>query len=353
MSEEAYEILAARRRQVRRRQKRIRNTLITIILMLIGCCAVLLIRIRELNQRLEDLTAQLENATQISAEPLKEQWMEENAAQESEAVTAEQEEAAGQQETAAGSAEPDALATGASQEAFQEPWAQGSEPGAEEASQEAFQEPETQAAHKVYLTFDDGPGAYTEDILGILEKYNVKATFFVVGKEGESAEKAMCDIVDGGHTIGMHSYSHRYSEIYQSVEAFAADFKRLQDYIYDVTGEKSTVYRFPGGSSNTISKVDMQEFADYLKTQDVEFYDWNISSGDGGSAVLDVETLVKNCTTDIKKHGTSIILMHDKSTTVDALPVIIENILAMEDTVILPITEDTEPVHHITTNTKE
>ena len=157
-------------------------------------------------------------------------------------------------------------------------------------------------------------------------------------------------MVDEGHTIGLHSYSHQYDEIYHSVEAFASDYHKLQNYVYQVTGQKSKVYRFPGGSSNTVSNLEMQEFADYLYRQGVEFYDWNISSGDGGSTLLDVDTLVENSTSGITSKGTSIILLHDaadKSTTVEALPIIIENILAMEDTVILPITEDTKPIHHI------
>lgn len=209
--------------------------------------------------------------------------------------------------------------------------------------------PEITAAHKVYLTFDDGPSIYTQDILDILEEYDVKATFFVLGKESDSARESMKKIVQAGHTLGMHSYTHKYSEVYDSVESFAEDFAKEQEYIYDVTGVKSTVYRFPGGSSNTVSKLDMKLFAEYLDSQGVTYYDWNISSGDGGSALLSVEALVENCTSAIGRYGTSIILMHDaagKKTTVEALPEIIETILAMDDTVILPITEDTKPVQH-------
>ena len=107
------------------------------------------------------------------------------------------------------------------------------------------------AAHEVYLTFDDGPSIYTEEILDILDEYQVKATFFVVGKESDAAKEALRDIVARGHTLGMHSYSHKYSELYASEEAFEADFLKLQGYLEDVTGVKSKVYRFPGGSSNT------------------------------------------------------------------------------------------------------
>ncbi len=207
-----------------------------------------------------------------------------------------------------------------------------------------------EAAHKVYLTFDDGPSKYTEEILDILDTYDVKATFFVLGKESDYSIEMLQEIARRGHTIGMHSYSHKYADIYQSVEDFSADFYKIYSYILKNTGIQSTCYRFPGGSSNTISDMDMQVFADFLAEQEIEFYDWNISSGDGGSVLLDVDTLVRNTTSSISKFETSIILMHDaasRPTTVEALPRIIENILAMEDTVILPITGDTTPVHHI------
>ena len=221
--------------------------------------------------------------------------------------------------------------------------AEASEPVAEES----FGQEEI---HKVYLTFDDGPSIYTNDILDILDSYNVKATFFVVGKEETNAEEALQRIVDEGHTLGMHSYSHKYKELYESMDSFTQDFARIRDYIYQATGEESVCYRFPGGSSNTVSEIDMHDFIDYLDSQGVEYYDWNVSSGDGGSMKLSTDTLLENCTKDIDTRDTSIILLHDsaeKPTTVEALPDIIENILARPDTVILPITENTRPIHHI------
>lgn len=221
--------------------------------------------------------------------------------------------------------------------------AEASEPVAEESSGQ-------EEIHKVYLTFDDGPSIYTNDILDILDSYNVKATFFVVGKEGTNAEEALQRIVDEGHTLGMHSYSHKYKELYESMDSFTQDFARIRDSIYQATGVESVCYRFPGGSSNTISEIDMHDFIDYLDSQGVEYYDWNVSSGDGGSMKLSTDTLLENCTKDIDTRDTSIILLHDsaeKPTTVEALPDIIENILARPDTVILPITENTRPIHHI------
>lgn len=211
-------------------------------------------------------------------------------------------------------------------------------------------EPEPEAGRKVYLTFDDGPSSNTDKILDILDQYDVKATFFVVGKEGEKAEERLKQIVERGHTLAMHSYSHKYSEIYESVDNFAEDFVKLQDYLYEITGVKCRVYRFPGGSSNSVSDLDMHDFADYLAEQKVRFFDWNVSSGDGGSQLLPVEMLTENVVDGVRSKSRAVVLMHDsanKSTTVEALPDIIEQILAMEDTVILPITGATEPVQHI------
>ena len=232
----------------------------------------------------------------------------------------------------------------------QTPQIQEDSPGAEASEPVAEESFGQEEIHKVYLTFDDGPSIYTNNILDILDSYNVKATFFVVGKEGTNAEEALQRIVDEGHTLGMHSYSHKYKELYESMDSFTQDFARIRDSIYQATGVESVCYRFPGGSSNTISEIDMHDFIDYLDSQGVEYYDWNVSSGDGGSMKLSTDTLLENCTKDIDTRDTSIILLHDsaeKPTTVEALPDIIENILARPDTVILPITENTRPIHHI------
>lgn len=232
----------------------------------------------------------------------------------------------------------------------QTPQIQEDSPGAEASEPVAEESFGQEEIHKVYLTFDDGPSIYTNDILDILDSYNVKATFFVVGKEGTNAEEALQRIVDEGHTLGMHSYSHKYKELYESMDSFTQDFARIRDSIYQATGVESVCYRFPGGSSNTVSEIDMHDFIDYLDSQGVEYYDWNVSSGDGGSMKLSTDTLLENCTKDIDTRDTSIILLHDsaeKPTTVEALPDIIENILARPDTVILPITENTRPIHHI------
>lgn len=303
MSEGRKQELSARQRRVRRLKHLILFALFTLISVPIVCCVVLMFQVHDLNHRIDVLTERLVLLEQTGCPKTEEAPLRGGG------EAAEREPAVGQ-ETA----------------------------------------PAEDHLRRVYLTFDDGPSIYTGEILDILAEYDVKATFFVVGKEDEHSQESIRRIAEEGHTLGMHSYSHKYSELYASLDSFEADFEKQRAYLEELTGEKCRFYRFPGGSSNTVSKVDMGTFIDYLDDQDVVYFDWNVSSGDGGRLLLDVDTLVKNSTEDVARWNTAVILMHDsadKRTTVDALPQIIEKILAMEDTVILPITGDTEPIQHI------
>lgn len=326
MSEDRKMDASARRKRVRRLKRLIIFTLLALICIPPVCCVVLMFQVQSLNRRIDGLTQRLtalEESDRLQA--LLTDDMEGLFG-----LTAD----VGQGDVPEAAALPSRQTNGGAKSDFSETDAGESEP----------------VPRKVYLTFDDGPSIYTDEILEILEEYDVKGTFFVVGKEDERSKEAILKIVEAGHTLGMHSYSHKYSELYASTENFAADFEKQRSFLEELTGQTCRFYRFPGGSSNTVSKVDMQQFADYLEEQDMVFYDWNISSGDGGGQLLSVDTLVYNSTSDLGEWKTAVILMHDsadKPTTVKALPQIIEKILAMEDTVILPITDDTQPVQHI------
>ncbi|MCI8974673.1 MAG: polysaccharide deacetylase [Lachnospiraceae bacterium] len=201
---------------------------------------------------------------------------------------------------------------------------------------------------RVYLTFDDGPSTNTDRILDILAQYGVKATFFVVGKEGYTDQYRR--IVEDGHTLAMHSYSHRYNEVYASLDAYKADLTKLHDYLYELTGEDCRFVRFPGGSSNTVSKVSMWDLIDYLESEDMVYFDWNVSSGDSTGGKKSVNQLTNNVLENIGKYNNAVVLFHDaagKTTTVDALAGIIEKILESDNTVLLPISEDTVKVQHL------
>ena len=202
---------------------------------------------------------------------------------------------------------------------------------------------------KVYLTFDDGPSDNTAAILDTLAKYNVKATFFVVGKQDDESKAMYQRIVNEGHTLGMHSYSHKYSVIYDSLDAFETDFNEIQSYLYDVTGRECRLYRFPGGSSNQVSNTDMTEFIKFLNEEQVTYFDWNVSSGDATSQAYTADELVNNVMSDVVKYKTSVVLMHDsntKGTTVEALGPMIEALQGM-GAQILPIDDNTTLVQHV------
>jgi len=203
--------------------------------------------------------------------------------------------------------------------------------------------------NKVYLTFDDGPSYLTDDILDILAQYDVKASFFVIGTDNPDLKAVYKRIVDEGHTLGMHSYSHKYQEIYASQEAFAGDLNKLENLLYEETGIIPKIYRFPGGSSNTVSPISMGFFIDYLEAKDLTYYDWNISAGDAAGKLLTKEEIVKNALYGIEENEETMILMHDigdKATTVEALPEIIEA-LQKRNIPIVKIDEDTIPIQHI------
>ena len=180
----------------------------------------------------------------------------------------------------------------------------------------------------VYLTFDDGPSANTEKILDILKEYNAKATFFVTGNN-QKYDNLMKRAHDEGHAIGLHTYSHDYKEVYASEKAYFKDLKKISDLVEKITGEKSYLIRFPGGSSNTVSaqysKGLMSLLTKKVQEKGYQYFDWNCDSTDASGNNVPVNVLVKNATSCTSQHIN--ILMHDtdaKDTTVKALPKIIE-----------------------------
>lgn len=164
----------------------------------------------------------------------------------------------------------------------------------------------------IYLTFDDGPGPYTEDLLDILAKYNVKVTFFVTcanSKYEDSIGRAYSE----GHSIGVHTASHNYRSIYASEDAFFADFNLVQDMIYRQTGQYTDICRFPGGSSNTVSNFNpgiMSRLSCAVKDMGYQYFDWNVSSGDAGETTDSgqvAENIIAGCT----GKQASVVLQHD------------------------------------------
>ena len=297
---------AAHRKRIRRLKKMILGTLAMAILIPIAICIILGIRVAALSDKTKELTAQLEeerNKPEEISSVFSSAYVEESKREEEIEVLSKEEQPEG-----------------------------------------------TEDVKRIYLTFDDGPSSSTNKILDILKAYDVKATFFVVGKTDEASKEVYRRIVAEGHTLGMHSYSHKYDEIYQSEESFKEDLSTLQEYLYEVTGVWSRFYRFPGGSSNTVSRTDMQDLITWLNENDITYYDWNVASGDAVSGQLSKETIVNNCLSGIGTQTECMILLHDasdKRSTVEALPEIISGIRMAGDASFLPITDETVPIQHV------
>lgn len=162
----------------------------------------------------------------------------------------------------------------------------------------------------IYLTFDDGPGPYTDRLLEVLDKHGVKATFFVVDT---GCDAVMKRIAEAGHSIGVHSVSHEYETIYASPEAYFEDLYRMQDIIYENTGVRTKLLRFPGGGSNTISCFNegiMTTLTQAVQDAGFRYFDWNVDSNDAGGAKK-TETVVENVTKGITRQKHSVVLQHD------------------------------------------
>ncbi len=200
-----------------------------------------------------------------------------------------------------------------------------------------------------YLTFDDGPSDNTLKILDILKKHKVKATFFVIGTKKLSYVKR---IHQEGHTVALHSYSHNYSQIYRSQKAYFSDLQKINDAVKAYTGEDSMVMRFPGGSSNTVSRSYCRGIMTALTKETVNrgyvYFDWNVDSTDASGNNVAVSKIMKNIRTYGGHAKQDVVLMHDtdaKDTTVQALPQIIEFYIDAGYT-FAPLTTATPPVTH-------
>ena len=173
----------------------------------------------------------------------------------------------------------------------------------------------------IYLTFDDGPKQGTTNvILDILKEENVPATFFVTNSGPDSLIKRE---YDEGHTVGLHTASHNYATVYKSVDSYYNDLLQVQNRVKRITGYESKIIRFPGGSSNTISKKYSKGIMTIL-TKDVvnkgyHYFDWNISSGDAGETTSS-SGVYNYVVKSLSKNRSNVVLMHDiKPYTRDAL----------------------------------
>lgn len=191
-------------------------------------------------------------------------------------------------------------------------------------------------AHKTaYLTFDDGPSVNTDSILAIFKKYNVKATFFVNGNQTDEGKRLYRRIQNGGHILGNHTFSHNYSMIYSSIEAFKKDTERLSKLLEHETGKRPMLLRFPGGSNNRVSRhfgglKIMKQIIEEMKKEGYVYTDWNVSSTDAALPVQTKNEIIRAVLNGSRGKKEIIVLMHDdalKTMTVKALPEVVKGLI--------------------------
>lgn len=214
-----------------------------------------------------------------------------------------------------------------------------------------FYAPQTYSANSApnktaYLTFDDGPSGNTDIILQTLQEENVKATFFVVGTDNADNLARMRRIVQEGHTIGMHSYSHSYKKIYASVEAFLKDMYQVFNLIKDTTGVTPTCFRFPGGSINSFNKAVYKDIKAEMIRRGFVPYDWNVSSGDASTTKYTPEQLTGYVLNGIGSKSRIIVLMHDSSSKEDTAQAVRQIIIGIREKgfIFAPLDYQTKPI---------
>ena len=198
----------------------------------------------------------------------------------------------------------------------------------------------------IYLTFDDGPGSYTEEILNVLDKYNVKATFFVTN-QFRNYQQLIKREYDNGHSIAVHTESHNYKKIYNSVDDYINDFNNMNQIIFEQTGVYSNIFRFPGGTSNTISKFNkgiMTKLSNKMLELGYYYFDWNVDSLD--TKYKDPEKIANAVISELDKNEHSIVLMHDiKSANVESVDKIVSYGLENGYT-FLPLDSNSPAIRH-------
>ena len=212
----------------------------------------------------------------------------------------------------------------------------------------------TQPSKVIYLTFDDGPGPYTSELINILDKYNAKATFFVKPNRPEY-NYCLKRASQSGHAIGNHTYSHNYSYVYSSTYNFWSEIEKADAVIREQTGKGTKLIRFPGGSSNTVSRNYSYGIVSTLARQMTErgyaYFDWNVDSNDAGGATTSGE-VYRNIINGVSANGStpSVVLCHDiHYYTVNA----IEDVIRWGQRngyVFLPLTTSSPTAHHSIAN---
>lgn len=184
---------------------------------------------------------------------------------------------------------------------------------------------------RAYLTFDDGPSTNTLNILDALDACGVKATFFVIGRTDEESLRLYKEMSDRGNALALHSFTHDYKALYASLESFAGEVTQIHDLVQNATGKDVRIFRFPGGSSNTVANVPITECIKWLNANNYKYVDWNVSSEDATGKALTATDIANIVVSEASGCNSAYILMHDANTkdaTVQAIPAIVQQLQA-------------------------
>ena len=200
----------------------------------------------------------------------------------------------------------------------------------------------------IYLTFDDGPSSYTNKILDVLKKYNIKATFFLTNS---GSDDVIVREYQEGHTLGLHTATHKW-EIYSSVDSYFNDLSIVYERVKRLTGVESKYIRFPGGSSNTVSRKYqtgiMSTLAKEVEDRGFSYFDWNVDLEDAGSCAYKSNKeacVLNNFKNGLSKNRINMVLLHDiKSYTANALEDMIT--YALDNNYVFKSIDDTTPTIH-------
>ncbi|ANF95858.1 polysaccharide deacetylase family protein [Paenibacillus bovis] len=180
----------------------------------------------------------------------------------------------------------------------------------------------------IYLTFDDGPTAHTMQLLDILDQYNAKATFFMLGPHMEHFPAATKRIVKEGNGLGLHGVSHVVSKFYSSPYSAYKEMKGANESLYKVTGKYTSLVRTPYGSKPYLKK----SYRDImLSTGGFHLWDWNVDSLDW-KYKKDHQKVYNNIMAQVKsverRGSTPVVLMHDQPATLKVLPKVLKELKA-------------------------
>lgn len=185
----------------------------------------------------------------------------------------------------------------------------------------------------VYLTFNSTPGENTGRILDILDDYGIKATFFLSGTADSASPEQMKEIVNRGHSVGLNGSSDSYQQIYGSVEDYLADFKAIYDFVYETTGVRAEIFRYPGGSINAYNSGFYQELNAEMLRRNFVFFDWDVSGEDTLMGGASAEWIENSVVAGMEGKDRGIVLLRDtvgKENVADALPGIISRLQEQE-----------------------